>query len=732
MNLRTKIILYLFLPIFVLGLLIVSNNLYRSHQRLLAKDISLIEEELSKAALHIELGNIEAVTVAKTVAISQATGLFGKRQESVEFLKTILEDYPQFIGVSIGYEPDADGKDAKILGEMSPLPKWAGEKGRFLPYWFRDLTDDGRIKLERLVKMESSLYYQGVKEAYLKKPDLDYVVTEPYVYNKLNLVIEQMAPIIMDGKFKGVAGVDRSLDFLHSYLESLRPFNTAEFYLISGGGRIIASTLGTDIRTMNINDFYVDESVQGDSAIIRDIFDFDSEGSGQYVVNKSLTYKLGKRKVYHTYRDLFHSYSMLKTDTIPMLFHDPIQNRESFIASSYIPTGGWRLVMTVAKSEILAPTHKAVQYFAGFGFLGMIAILALIVMFASRFSRRIMRANALAQSIAKGDLSVSVKVDSKDEAGQLLRAIGKMVESLSSLLSQVKQSTIQLVSTATRITGAAKEQEIAIQDFGTSTAEIATAVNQISSTSRELYNTMSHVAESSLEAANMAHAGRQQLSSIGASMQLLADATSSISSKLNIMSAKAQTINKVVITISKVSEQTNLLSLNAAIEAEKAGEHGLGFAVVAREIRRLANQTAKATVDIDEMVSSMQEAVAVGVIETGKFSEGVQGGIREIETLANQFEGVIDHVEELSPRFDTVKEGMLSQTQGAQQISDAMSNLKEGAQRTSDSLMEFDRATRALHQAVNSLRAEVSRFKVSDPKTQTSTKGFPFRLRRQK
>ena len=725
MNLRTKIILYLFLPIFVCGLVLTSNQIYRSHQRLLAKDIALIEEELAKAALHIELGNIEAVTVARTVAISQETGLFGKREESVRFLKGILDANPQFIGVSIGYEPNVDNNDSDVIGVTKQLPKWADPDGRFLPYWFRDMTDEGRIKLERLVKMGNSLYYQGLKEQIIKNPDLDYIVTEPYVYNKLNLVIEQMAPIIIGGAFKGVAGVDRSLDFLHAYLESLRPFESAEFFLISGGGRIIASTLGKEIRTMDINDFYV-ESKGSEGSVVNDIFEFDRAGSGQYEIDKGLAHSIGDRKISHTYRDLFHNYSLLRTNTTPVLFSDPIRKKKAFIASNFIPTGGWRLVMTVAESEVLAPTHRAIQYFAIFGIFGMILILGLIIGFASRFSGRIMRANAVAQCIAKGDLSVVVKEDSKDEAGQLLRAIGQMVDSLNSLLSQVKQSTIQLVSTATRITGAAKEQEIAIQDFGTSTAQIATAVNEISTTSRELYNTMSQVADSSLEAASMAHTGRSQLSDMSETMAYLAEATVSISSKLNVMSTKAQRINKVVTTISKVSEQTNLLSLNAAIEAEKAGEHGLGFAVVAREIRRLANLTAKATVDIDDMVSDMQGAVSAGVIETEKFSEGVRSGIKEVESLAHRFEGVVSRVEDLSPRFDIVKEGMLSQSQGAQQISDAMGSLRESAQRTSDSLLEFDKATRALHQAVNGLRSEVSRFQVSGDESSDKSFGLPF------
>jgi len=357
-----------------------------------------------------------------------------------------------------------------------------------------------------------------------------------------------------------------------------------------------------------------------------------------------------------------------------------------------------------------------------------IVIILIIWFFANAFSRRIKIANELAQRVARGDLTADVEIDTKDESGQLLQAIKDMVGSLNGLLLQVKNATIQLVSTATRITGTAKAQEATIQDFGASTTQIAAAVSQITATSRELLNTMDGVSDSSKETAEMAETGRQQLAGMSDAMQHLDGATRSISAKLAVITEKANNINKVVTAINKVSEQTNLLSLNAAIEAEKAGEFGLGFAVVAREIRRLASQTAQATVDIDQMVKEMQTAVSAGVMEMDKFSEGVRGGVTEIDVLGSQLDEIIRRVQELSPRFASVREGMESQTQGAFQISDAMTNLKEGAQRSNESLAEFDKATQALHTAVNNLRREVSRFKVAE-KMSTGMTRMPFPVR---
>jgi methyl-accepting chemotaxis protein WspA len=195
-------------------------------------------------------------------------------------------------------------------------------------------------------------------------------------------------------------------------------------------------------------------------------------------------------------------------------------------------------------------------------------------------------------------------------------------------------------------------------------------------------------------------------------MRQLAESTGSISAKLSVISERAANINLVVTTITKVADQTNLLSINAAIEAEKAGEYGLGFLVVAREIRRLADQTAVATLDIERMVKEMQYSVSAGVMEMDKFSEQVRQVVSEVQHIGGQLGQIISGVQGLDQRFDQVTEGMRVQSQGAEQIREAMLRLSEGANQTSVSLREFNKATDHLREAVGGLKEEVSRFTV--------------------
>jgi methyl-accepting chemotaxis protein WspA len=241
--------------------------------------------------------------------------------------------------------------------------------------------------------------------------------------------------------------------------------------------------------------------------------------------------------------------------------------------------------------------------------------------------------------------------------------------------------------------------------------EVAAAVNQISATSQELLRTMSSVQASASQAGDLATRGQAALTGMHQAMNGLSESTGSISSRLSVISERANNINLAVTTITKVADQTNLLSINAAIEAEKAGEAGRGFLVVAREIRRLADQTAAATLEIERIVKEMQQSVTAGVMEMDKFNEQVRRGVDEVGHIESQLGEVIHAVQDLLPRFHQVNEGMAAQSQGAEQIREAMTHLSEGASRTSDSIREFHKATEHLRESIDGLKNDVAKFR---------------------
>lgn len=347
----------------------------------------------------------------------------------------------------------------------------------------------------------------------------------------------------------------------------------------------------------------------------------------------------------------------------------------------------------------------------------LVVVVVLLAWLAGREARRLgLRIGVAAQvakQVAGGDLTAQVPATSDDdETGQLLRAIAGMTGNLRALVARAKQTSIEMLTSATEFAAASRQQELTVQGFGASTQQVASAARQISTTSSELSVTVEGINLVANQTAELAEEGRSGLRHLDETMARLGQTAGGMSTRLAAIREEAAEITSVVTTISKVADQTNLLSINAAIEAEKAGEQGLGFLVLAREIRRLADQTAVATLDIEEMVKQMQAAVSAGVMEIDRFAEEVRSGIGSVERIGGRFGQIISQVKTLSERFDTVNSGMRSQSAGARQISDAMGQLTDGARQTNAALREFNAATETLRDSIGSLKQQIAQFNV--------------------
>jgi methyl-accepting chemotaxis protein len=314
----------------------------------------------------------------------------------------------------------------------------------------------------------------------------------------------------------------------------------------------------------------------------------------------------------------------------------------------------------------------------------------------------------------QGDFTERLALDQKDEFGAVNRGLNRLADDLGELVRQVQHSGIQLNTAANEIAANSKEQQGTAHEIAATTAQIGATSKEISATSKELVKTMNEVNLVAEETAHLAGSGQAAIARMEGTMRQIMDASGSITAKLAVLSEKTSNINSVVTTITKVADQTNLLSLNAAIEAEKAGEYGLGFAVVAMEIRRLADQTAVATYDIEKMVKEMQSAVAAGVMGMDKFSEEVRRGVEEVRQVSTHLAQIIHQVQTLSPRFQTVNEGMHAQATGAEQISETLTQLSEAAHQTAESLRQANHAIEQLNGAARGLQTSVARFKLGD------------------
>jgi methyl-accepting chemotaxis protein WspA len=311
-----------------------------------------------------------------------------------------------------------------------------------------------------------------------------------------------------------------------------------------------------------------------------------------------------------------------------------------------------------------------------------------------------------------GDLSNRLNLERKDEFGAVETGFNDMMSELTSLVSQAQRSSVQVTTSVTEIAATSKQQQATATETAATTTEIGATSREIAATSRDLVRTMTEVSSAADQASVAAGSGQQGLARMEETMHSVMGAADLVNAKLAILNEKAGNINQVVVTIVKVADQTNLLSLNAAIEAEKAGEYGRGFAVVATEVRRLADQTAVATYDIEQMVREIQSAVSAGVMGMDKFSEEVRRGMSEVQQVGEQLSQIIHQVQALAPRVLMVNEGMQAQATGAEQINHALVQLGDASSQTVESLRQASFAIDELSQVAVGLRSGVSRFKV--------------------
>nr|WP_154744040.1 methyl-accepting chemotaxis protein [Pseudomonas karstica] len=316
------------------------------------------------------------------------------------------------------------------------------------------------------------------------------------------------------------------------------------------------------------------------------------------------------------------------------------------------------------------------------------------------------------ENMRTGDLSKRLNLERKDEFGAVETGFNDMMTELTALVSQAQRSSVQVTTSVTEIAATSKQQQATATETAATTTEIGATSREIAATSKDLVRTMTEVATAADQASVAAGSGQQGLARMEETMHSVMGAADLVNAKLAILNEKAGNINQVVVTIVKVADQTNLLSLNAAIEAEKAGEYGRGFAVVATEVRRLADQTAVATYDIEQMVREIQSAVSAGVMGMDKFSEEVRRGMFEVQQVGEQLSQIIHQVQALAPRVLMVNEGMQAQATGAEQINHALVQLGDASSQTVESLRQASFAIDELSQVAVGLRSGVSRFKV--------------------
>ncbi|MBM6445685.1 methyl-accepting chemotaxis protein [Pseudomonas sp. MIL9] len=289
----------------------------------------------------------------------------------------------------------------------------------------------------------------------------------------------------------------------------------------------------------------------------------------------------------------------------------------------------------------------------------------------------------VAQQIASGDLSATVEVTRRDEIGQLMQAMQQMGEGLSHIVSGLQAGIEQLATSAQSLSAVTEQTNLEVSSQKEETEQVATAMNQMTATVHDVARNAEEAAQAAQTADGKVESGQQVVRQSMARIEQLADSATSASSSIESLSAEIQNIGTVLSVIKSVAEQTNLLALNAAIEAARAGEQGRGFAVVADEVRALAKRTQQSTEEIERLVSALRTAAQASVQQIQSSGELVKLAVSDAlqtESALGSIASAVSLIQQMNQQIAAAAE---EQSSVAEEINRSVTSIRASADQSS-------------------------------------------------
>jgi len=600
-------------------------------------------------------------------------------------LKSALKDRPEILGVYTLWEPNAlDNQDEKYQGQNH---LGYDASGRFIPYWTR--SNLGKPQVDPLVGYEDTSRPDGtdrVGEYYLcSKDSRNNCLLEPYIYEVGGvdtLLTSLVTPILINQRFVGITGLDISLKSLEAISKQLSD------KLYNGHSRVLILSNRGGIAS-------------------------DSEGEETGNNIKDLLPKKANHIINNMNQDSFE------------LINDP--EDDNFQAMISIKVGAnipnWSLWISVPKAVVLADfielneMTQAEQFEQNISFIlvGLfITLISIVVIWwlSSQISRPVVKLTGFMKQVAQGDFTHRLEHKSVDELGQLSDACNQFLDQIQPLLKQVIVSSDQITGNATQsarisaetLTGASQQQEDVMQ--------LASAVTELSATAQNVADNTVTAADSTGQMKAIAAEGQKVLDKANSSIEALAQDVKHSSEVINRVSHDSKEIHTVMDVIRDIADQTNLLALNAAIEAARAGEQGRGFAVVADEVRSLAKRTQDSTAEIQEKIERLQASAleAVNSMEVG--SERAHES-EAMTTEANEkLVNIIQNIDEVNDLIIQVSSAAEQQRSVTDSISTNVNNITSVATQTATGATNSNETSQQLELHADELKQLVTKFKV--------------------
>jgi methyl-accepting chemotaxis protein len=315
------------------------------------------------------------------------------------------------------------------------------------------------------------------------------------------------------------------------------------------------------------------------------------------------------------------------------------------------------------------------------------------------------------EKLADGDLTVTIKTTGRDEIGQLADSSRRMVESLRQLISRVADTSGEIASASNQLRSTAEQIATAAEEVASQTSTVATASEEMAATSGDIAQNCAMAAESSRQSSDSATRGGAVVQETIAGMVKIAERVKNSAQTVESLGTRSEQIGQIIGTIEDIADQTNLLALNAAIEAARAGEQGRGFAVVADEVRALAERTSRATREIGDMIKGIQSETkaAVRVMEEGVAE--VEKGAMSSQQSGKALDMILQQIGEVSMQINQIATAAEEQTattseitMNVQQVTDVVHQTARGASETATAAAQLSSSAETLQNLVRQFK----------------------------
>jgi methyl-accepting chemotaxis protein len=618
--------------------------------------VSQIQREL-EAPLLIAGGLVRVNALIGTPGADGQPSLSLSREQLIGLIKENVVKNPKILGTYIGWEKDAlDHNDAAYVGTQ--VAGIDAANGRFLPWWFRN--DDGTLGLDKLVDVDDQKTLStGVRasEYYLcSKESKKSCVIDPAPYkvgDKIVMLASFIEPIMLNGAFQGIVGADLSVNFIQEMLLGANHKlygGAGEMTLIGGNGRIVAYTK--------------DPSKFGEK--VSDILDSKQIANMANLKRGEVTYSVDKAQ---GRIELYLPFGIGQTDA------------------------RWTLMLQLPLNAVMADLQKlqgdldAQRKSDTFGMamVGLvIAAIGLLVIWlvGHGIARPLKQMVAMLDDIAQGDgdLTRRLTSDRADELGSIAKGFNTFLAKLQAMITQVVTSVQSVSDSSEHTADIAIRTNTGVHKQMAEIDQVATAVQEMTATAQDVARNATQAAQAASHADQAASQGMQIVRDTSNSIGALAVEIGRAVGVVQTLAKDSENINAILTAIRGIAEQTNLLALNAAIEAARAGEQGRGFAVVADEVRNLAQKTQKATEEIQAMIQQLQQ--------------GTRDVVRVMEDSQNRTDESVQHAAKAAEALETI-------TQAVSVINDMNTQIASAAEEQSAVADDINRNVINIGQVAN-------------------------------